>query len=118
MDKNSGIINTGNIGGNATVTHQTNYAPLPENDREELAHLENQLRNILSSVRDRNITDAEAINDSLQELMARISSDQPNSRSVQISAKGLVEASSAVEEVLPIAMRIVSIIGTMFGVST
>ncbi|SHG47996.1 hypothetical protein [Massilia sp. CF038] len=118
MNHNSGVINTGSVGGSISNVHHYMGAAVAATGQEaELQKLEAQLRQLLAAAHARDPEAAGAVKDNLDAVLHHVRAEQPNKSTIKISAEGLQKAASAVEGVLPVAMRIVAVLGTAFGFS-
>lgn len=115
MDHNSGVINTGSIGGNVTVNNQAGATALAAAERAELQALELELRQQLKAMAAAKPDETEAVKECFDALIEKIGKEKVNRKSIEISAKGMLEAASAIEGIVPVAARIAGIVTSAFG---
>lgn len=84
--------------------------------RDHIADLVQEIGAVLAKVPAESAADAEAISDAIKDLLEKAARSAPNKKSIEISAKGLLEAAKSVAEALPIAMKIAAAVGGLFGI--
>jgi hypothetical protein len=97
-----------------------NAAPIDSSKKDELKALIAQLETALTKVAKvapEKSESAEAVGEAAKDTMEKVSKDKPNKKSIEVSAKGMLEAAKDVAEALPIATKIASVIAGMFGFS-
>ncbi len=83
--------------------------------KEKLSQLIQQLTAALDRAPQEKKDDAEAIAEAATDLVGKATREQPNKKSIAISATGLVDAAKAIAEVVPIATSIVSTVTKFVG---
>lgn len=97
------------------VTQTIAGSPIDNSKKEELQSLVKQLEGAIEKVPPAHLEDAGAVADMVKETMNKVNTPAPNKKSIEISAKGMVEAAKGIAEVLPIATKIATTIAGMFG---
>jgi Leucine-rich repeat (LRR) protein len=113
IDRNSGNLNLKSQLQNVTQTIGSSAAG--DDAKKELTALVNQLSEALAKVPDAQKLDAEAVSDAAEEVVTKATKPNPNKKSVDISAKGLLEAAKGIVDVIPIATSIVQAVGKLAG---
>ena len=103
---------------NSTLTEVSQIigkAPIDAQKRGELKDMVQQLERALAKVAADKGELAGAVADALKDTLEKVAQPQPNRKSIQISAKGMVEAAKGIADVLPIATKIATTVAGMFG---
>jgi len=146
-DRNQGIINYGSIGGNASVTsnvtrigdnvgaaavNRANVNATPSlseltqalvrstSDADASKQVVSQIQAmqaVLLALGKTSSKSNSGVSVALDETIKAASADKPDKKSIELSAKGLVEAAKGVAEVLPIAIKITGLIAGLFGIA-
>lgn len=89
--------------------------PFAADKTDDLKKLVQELRDALASLPPDKHSDAEALSDAVKDTMDKAAKPQPNKKSIEISAKGILDAAKDIAEVVPIATKIASTIAGVFG---
>jgi hypothetical protein len=98
------------------VTQTISSAPIDTAKKNELATLVDQLSAVLARVPADKREDAEAVAKQLKQTIDEIAQPAPNKKSLAESLGGIIRTAKELDDVLPIAAKIGSLVAGMFGV--